>query len=80
MRIELPQQTEERLDKVKRAHHILGKGHADTVRFLLDFHERHKAVEKVLDERLVEVETLIERGMLKALRTIVLNVLKETDP
>ena len=79
MRIELPDQMLERLEKIKRTHHIWGKGHTDTVRYLLDYYDEHEAVEKVLDQRLAGIERIIESGMRKALRNVIVNLRKEAD-
>ena len=79
MRIEINPKIEEALDRVKAEHHIYGKGHTDTVSYLVEFYERHAAVDVVLKRELGRIPEAIETGCLHAMRTVVLNLLTEKD-
>lgn len=75
MRIEIDPKIEEALNRIKAEHYIFGKGHSDTVRYLVESYERHKAVDAVLKEELGKIPEAIETGLLRALRTVMANLL-----
>jgi len=77
MRIEIDPKIQERLDTIKAEHYIFGKGHSDTVRYLVEFYERRKAVDAVLKEELGKIPEAIESGLLRAMRTVMANLLSE---
>lgn len=79
MRIEVDPKIEKALDKVKAEHYIYGKGHSDTVRYLVEYYERHQAIEKVLQEELGKIPDAIETGLLNAMRTVIANLLREKE-
>ena len=77
MRIEVDPKLEKALDRIKTEHYIFGKGHSDTVRYLVEYYEQHKAVEQVLKEELAKIPDSIENGFLQAMRTVMNNLLME---
>lgn len=79
MRIELDKETEKQLDQIRREKYIYGKGHANTVVFLLRFYQRHRSIEKMVDKKLSEIPAIIERVARKTLKTIIVNLFKEGD-
>lgn len=68
MRIEIDKETEKVLESVKAKHYLYGKGHTDTVRFLVRYYREHEAVAKVVDQRLGEMQRIIKEAFLEALR------------
>lgn len=76
MRIEITKETEKRLNKIRSENYIFGKGHTGTVRFLVDYYEKHGELVNVLEKHLEAVPQLIEEGFRNALRNAVLNILK----
>lgn len=77
MRIEIDPKIEKALDTIKAEHYIFGKGHSDTIRYLVEFHERHQAVDAVLKEELGKIPDAIQNGLLRAIRTVIANLLSE---
>lgn len=77
MRIEIDPKIEKVLDTIKAEHYIFGKGHSDTIRYLVEYYERHQAIEKVLQEELGKIPDAIETGLLRAMRVVMANLLSE---
>jgi hypothetical protein len=80
MRIEIDEDLERILDEIRRREwRISGRGHSDTVRFLAQFYQQHRAVEEILDERLRAIPNMIQRCFLDSIRIAVTNLLKAGD-
>ena len=76
MRIEIDEDLERILDEIRRREwRISGRGHSDTVRFLAQFYQQHRAIEEILDERLREIPRMIQRCFLDSIRTAITNLL-----
>jgi len=77
MRIEIDEDLERILDEIRRREwRISGRGHSDTVRFLAQFYQQHKAIEEILDERLREIPRMIQHCFLDSIRTAIMNLLR----
>lgn len=75
MRIEVDQELEKKLDNVKTKKWISGKGHTETIRFLLEHYEQTQSVEKLIDQKLSNIEKTIEQGIFKAFKRVLQNIL-----
>lgn len=82
MRIEVNDEIKEELDRIKAENYIFGKGHSDTIAFLIQYYNSHKKIEEMIKDHLSEIPTIIEKSFLNALKTAVINLLKprEGDP
>ena len=75
MRIEVDEDLEKKLDAIKNKKYMGGKGHTETLRFLLDHYEQTQSIEKVLDQRLGNIEKNIEQGIFKGFKRVLQNIL-----
>ena len=80
MRIEIDGDLERLLDEIKRREwRISGRGHSETVRFLVNYYFQHQAVEEIIDQRLGEIPKVIQQSFLECARTAITNLLKAGD-
>jgi hypothetical protein len=82
MRIEVNNEVKKELDRIKAENYIFGKGHSDTIAFLIKYYKSHEKIEEMIKRHFSEIPTIIEKSFLNALRTAVTNLLKprEGDP
>ena len=71
MRIEVDTTLETALNRIKAAKWLGGKGHTDTIRFLVDYYETHGALTTVIRQLERDIPGLIEQGMLSGFRSVV---------
>lgn len=75
MRIDIDQDLEKQLDEIKRKQWISGKGHTETVRFLANHYNEHSSIEKLIDQKLSNIQESLEKGIINAFRKILNNIL-----
>jgi len=75
MRIEVDQDIEKKLDAVKNQKWISGKGHIETIRFLLEHYEQTQSIEKLLNQKLSTIDGTIEQAIFKGYRRVLKNIL-----
>jgi len=79
LRIEIDEQLEKMLDKIKRERWIRGKGHTETVRYLAQHHEEFESIRELIDQKFRNMERILEKGILAAAKSILNNILKPSD-
>lgn len=77
MRIEIDEQLAEMLDEIKRKHYISGKGHTETVRYLAKYHQQYGSIKELIDQKLSDLNEKIEKGILAAFKTMIMNILQK---
>lgn len=92
MRIEIDHNLEKTLDEIKnKERSIYGRGHTDTVRFLVRYYETHKGIqelEREIKQRVSEflsgldknLEASLEKVILRALGRVIQIILSQADP
>lgn len=75
MRIDVDEDLEKELDAIKSKNWISGKGHTETVRFLARFYKEHGSIERLIDQKLSNIQETIENSILAAFRKILNNLL-----
>jgi len=79
MRIEVDKEIKEELDQIKAENYIFGKGHSETIAFLIRHYKTHEKLEEVIKKHLSETREIIEKSFLNALRTAIINLLKPRE-
>lgn len=79
MRIEVDPKTEELLEEIKLDLHVYGKGHANTISALILHYRRTKDIDKVLEEKLRNIDKIVESSFRKTAQNFVLNLFKDPD-
>ena len=67
------------LDKIKRKRWIRGKGHTETVRYLAQYHQQHQSIKELIDQKFSDIEKKLEKGILAAFKTVLMNILKPSN-
>lgn len=75
MRIDVDQDLEKELDKIKQQRWISGKGHTETVRYLVNHYKQYGSIENLVEQKLSEIQGIIESSILGAFRKILNNLL-----
>jgi hypothetical protein len=75
LRIDVDGDLEQLLDEIKQKEWISGKGHTETVRFLARHYKEHGSIEKLIDQKLRDIQGTIENSILGAFRKILHNLL-----
>jgi orotidine-5'-phosphate decarboxylase len=75
MRIDIDQELEKELDAIKMEKWISGKGHTETVRFLAQHYKEHDSIERLVDQKLSDIQSTIEKSIMGAFRKILNNLL-----
>lgn len=75
MRIEIDQELEKKLEAVKTKKWIGGKGHTETIRFLVEHYEQTQSVEKLIDQKLNNIDRIIEQSIFKGFKRVIKNIL-----
>lgn len=76
MRIEIDEETEKVLDKIRRnVWCITGKGHSDTVRFLANHYEVSGTITAQTEKALDKISTTIKEAFKEALKEVFTNIL-----
>lgn len=91
MRIEIDQDLAAALDTIKREQPLIyGRGHVETVRFLVNYYQQHGPLKSLLDDFTKGFETFLdlldtridvgmERAILKAMRHAIANLFEIRD-
>lgn len=74
MRIDIDADTLKLLEAIRSENYIYGKGHTNTVRFLARYYNRHKGVEKLLEQELTKIPAIIREAFKAALRDGIANL------
>ena len=77
MRIEIDEQLEQMLDKIKKDRWITGKGHTETVRYLAQYHEEFDSIKEMIERKFSDIERKLEKGILAAFRTVIMNIIQK---
>jgi hypothetical protein len=79
MRIEIDEQLEKLLDKIRSENSwaCTGKGHSDTVRFLARYYRENKDVVTIVDEAFGKIGDLLEGCFTHALRETIRKILPD---
>ena len=75
MRIEVDEDLEKKLEAIKSKKWFSGKGHTETIRFLLDHYEKTQSIEKLIDQKLEGIDKTIEQSILKGFKKIIQNII-----
>jgi hypothetical protein len=75
MRIEIDEDLEKKLDAIKTKKWFSGKGHTETIRFLIDHYEQTQSIEKMIDQKLSDVDRTIEQSILKGFKRVIQNII-----
>ena len=62
MRIEVNDEVKKELDRIKAENYIFGKGHSDTITFLIQYYNSHKKIEEIIKD-LSKVESLLRKDI-----------------
>ena len=79
MRIEIDEQLEKMLNEIKRKKWLSGKGHTETVRYLAQRYREFESIRALLDQKLSDMNDQIEKGILAAFKTVIMNILKPSN-
>ena len=79
MRIEIDIDLEKDLDEIKSQKYLYGKGHTSTIRFLVNQHQQHKQVSKVLENELKKIPEIMEASVTKVIRNVFMNLTKPRE-
>lgn len=79
MRVLVDGKTEEKLNKIASENYIYGKGHTNTIAFLVRYYRTHGALEKVVDKKLEQIPEIIETQTRKVIRDFVANLFKPVE-
>lgn len=79
LRIEIDEQLEKMLDQIKLKRWITGKGHTETVRYLAQYHQEYESIKTLIEQKLSDVEKKLEKGILAAFKTVLMNILKPSN-
>lgn len=89
-RIEIDSDLKKRLDNIKDKHHIWGRGHSKTVRYLASYYEQHKPLLELKNEingRIADflrdlngnIETALTKAMLTATQKTFATIFKMAE-
>ena len=65
------------LDQIKRERWITGKGHTETVRYLAQYHQEYQSIKELIEKKFSGIEEKLEKGILAAFRTVIINMLQK---
>lgn len=75
MRIEIDDELSAKLDKIKsKEYSIYGKGHSETVRYLVKFHDQHQSIEKLIERELGRIQEIVEEANLNVVKKLLRNI------
>jgi hypothetical protein len=80
MRVDIDDRDQKRLEQLKGAHYIRGKGYAETVSWLLNYHEQHVSIEQLLEEKFSKLDETIQGSILKAIQHFVKSLMSWGHP
>ena len=75
MRIEIDQELEKKLDAIKNKKYLGGKGHTETIRFLIAHHEQTQSIEHLLEIKLNSINQSVESAVFKGIKRLFQNLL-----
>ncbi len=75
MRIEIDQELEKRLDAIKSNKWISGKGHTETIRFLIGHYEQTQSIEALINQKLSNIDKTVEQSIFKGFKRVLQNIL-----
>jgi hypothetical protein len=75
MRIEVDEDLEKKLEALKSKKWFGGKGHTETIRFLIDHYEQTQSIEKLIEQKLSNVDKTIEESILKGFKKVIQNII-----
>lgn len=74
-RIDVSPDLEKKLDEVKQRNYIYHKGHSETIRWLVEFYEKHESLEKLIDNKLSNIDQRLRESILRAFKQVITNIL-----
>ena len=76
MRVEISDELFEQLNTVKELEYIAGKGHTETVAFLLRHYKQTESIEAVIESKMSEIDKSITNGISNAFKQFFQNLLR----
>ncbi len=74
MRIDIDENDMNRLDALKKKKWLGGKGHSQTIRYLLDEQERNSSIEQLLEKRFKELNDSLQDSVISAFKRFFSNL------
>jgi hypothetical protein len=76
LRIDVDEQLEKELNQIKNTTWIRGRGHTETVRYLVRFYQQNKKIEKIIEEKMGSIQETLENSIMASFRKIIQNLLQ----
>ena len=77
-RIDINENLEKALEKIKREHYIYGKGYSNTIGFLVDYYIKTEGIIQVCTKEISEITPTIEKALRKVFRDFIANLFTES--
>jgi dihydroneopterin aldolase len=74
MRIDIDERDEQRLNEIKRKRYNGGKGHSETIKWLLDYYEQHESIERLIENKFDQLNEKLENVVIAAFKRFFSNL------